>query len=644
MGGIKNKLSKLSNKVKNLLTNSKSLPVKGGQMTKSSGGLTPQSLTSFVTPPLAGEPRKANNLASPARGGDLRSKSVGLNLLWDQRRQMKSDRISIGGFDRLVRITKYTSIACLSIAILSIITLNIISTYSSSNINSNAEPVGEVSTLANINPTSISISISSYPSATGDTNDGNLSLSIPQGGGLVAGRHTVSVNAGSEIDSYSVFLNGGGEDGNTDLVNTANPGKCIESVEFDVNDGFTHRYNEIPDNHWGVALPGESLENYYGTYDKWDNLVENPGNPYEFYRYTPAGIPPVTLNSSIKLNSISGSAKFSGSSSTKVYYIARIDDPSTMLAGDYTTNVVYTAIAELKTPSITSISPDPIRTGTTNKITLKGTNLSIVNKVTIDDRGTIRDCTNIVHSGTNNDTTLTCTLPAISNTGTYVITAETEGGQTATTQIQLIPPAPTISSVSPSEINTNDSTATLTIVGTNLATASSIYVDFNNNSSQDNGEVCTIQTVANTQIACTAPSRSTAGGPYIVRLTTDGGSVSKTNAVSYVTPVPTVTSVSPSEVDSLSSRWQDMSFVVKGSNLDSIKKIVLYLDDNITGYTHQQDCSIRENESSSDALTCVVYSWSLFSEWDIAPIRAEMYDASGDVVLTIDRFITSLPY
>ena len=40
MGGIKSKLSKLSNKVKNLLTSNKSLPAKGGQMTKSSGGLT----------------------------------------------------------------------------------------------------------------------------------------------------------------------------------------------------------------------------------------------------------------------------------------------------------------------------------------------------------------------------------------------------------------------------------------------------------------------------------------------------------------------------------------------------------------------------------------------------------------------------
>ena len=93
-----------------------------------------------------------------------------------------------------------------------------------------------------------------------------------------------------------------------------------------------------------------------------------------------------------------------GSTTTNIYYGVKVDNPSTMLAGDYTANVVYTVIAELKIPSITSISPNPIRTGATNKITLRGNNLDIVSKVTIDDRGTIRDCTNITHSGTNNDT------------------------------------------------------------------------------------------------------------------------------------------------------------------------------------------------------------------------------------------------
>ena len=564
--------------------------------------------------------------------------------------------------DKGIVLTKYLGIACLTLAILSTLILNIVSSYSSSKVNSNAEPISNsnanVSTLADneasanaLDPTSISISISSH-SATGDTNDGNLSLSIPQGGGLVAGRHTVSINPGNEIASYSVFLNGGtNENGvdNTDLVNTkadslpstGSLATSIPSLPWS-NNGFGQPSNfPMHGNGWGVALP-DSYTGEYHDKERYETLIATPATIASgAANYLFSGIPPLSYgqdnSNSDKLegNKIIVSDSNSSSSAT-IYYGVKVDNPSTMLAGDYTTNVAYTVIAELKTPSITSISPNPIRTGTTNKITLKGNNLSIVNKVTIDDRGTIRDCTNITHSGTNNNTILTCTLPSISNTGTYVITAETEGGQTATTQIQLIPPAPTISSVSPNEINTNDSAATLTIVGTNLATTSSVYVDFNNNNKTDSGEACTVKAITNIQITCTAPSRSTAGGPYAVRLTTDGGSTSKASAVSYVTPVPVITKVSPSEVNSLSSFWQDVNFTVTGNNLDSVRKITLYLDGDTSGGTNQQDCSIRNSSSSS--LTCTVYSWSLVPVWGNEPIRAEMYDAGGVLLGTSNAF------
>ena len=94
----------------------------------------------------------------------------------------------MGGITTIINKVKYVGIACLSLAILSTLVLNIVSSYSSSKVNSNAEPLAEVSTSANeacdpnnTNAAScISMSISSH-SATGDTNDGNLSLSIPQG-------------------------------------------------------------------------------------------------------------------------------------------------------------------------------------------------------------------------------------------------------------------------------------------------------------------------------------------------------------------------------------------------------------------------------------------------------------------------------
>ena len=124
----------------------------------------------------------------------------------------------MGGITTIINKVKYIGIASLTIAILSVIILNLISTYSSSNIESNAEPVGDVSTLANIDPASISISISSYPSSssTGGNNP-NLSLSIPQGGGIATGRHTVTISVGSDVQEYRARFSSKTEE--TALVN-----------------------------------------------------------------------------------------------------------------------------------------------------------------------------------------------------------------------------------------------------------------------------------------------------------------------------------------------------------------------------------------------------------------------------------------
>jgi len=189
----------------------------------------------------------------------------------------------MGGITSTVGKVKYIGIASLTIAILSVIILNLISTYSSSNIESNAEPVGGASTLANIDPAGISISISSYPSSssTGGNNP-NLSLSIPQGGGIATGRHTVTVSAGSEIASYGVYLNGGNEEDNTDLVNTkadnlpnaGTLGTGIPSMKW--NGDFSIPTSFSPHgNAWGVAIPEEYSTTYNSKQD-YEDLVINP--------------------------------------------------------------------------------------------------------------------------------------------------------------------------------------------------------------------------------------------------------------------------------------------------------------------------------------------------------------------------------
>ena len=257
---------------------------------------------------------------------------------------------------------------------------------------------------------------------------------------------------------------------------------------------------------------------------------------------------------------------YSPDSTRDIYYGVMVENPSAMLAGDYTAQVVYTVTAELKKPSISSVSPNPIGTNTAQRVTLTGSNLDIVSKVTIDDRNTIRDCTNI--SASTNGQSLTCTLPALSNTGTYTITVETAGGQTAMVNLEVIPPVPSITSVSPNEVNVNNNTTVLTITGSNLATTSSVYIDFANIGTMDDGEECVIVpgSITDTQVKCTAPSRSVAFGPFPVGLITDGGDVSKSGAVSYVVQKPTITdnTVTPKMLIFAQTMGKSVSFTMKG--------------------------------------------------------------------------------
>ena len=355
--------------------------------------------------------------------------------------------ISIGGFDRLVRITKYTSLACLTLAILSTLVLNIISTYSSSNINSNAEQVGEVSTFANIDPTSISISISSH-SATGDSNDGNLSLTIPQGGGLVAGRHTVSVNVGSEIAKYSVYLNGGDNQNNTDLVNhladsLPNTGSLATSIsslswsgDFSIPQGML-MYGSA----WGVALP-DVYPNLYNNKAAYESLITNPANSSDGPMYTFSGMPPLSDGQPGDGGNRIATNRTTATS-VDVYYGIKVDNPSTMLAGNYTANVVYTVVAELKEPTITSIAPNTYELDSNTSIdinnrlpvTIAGTNLQSTYQVYLQSdagSGIQYDLTNNITNATS--TSLTVTLPTdltdpSLEPGNYTIHVIAQGGE-----------------------------------------------------------------------------------------------------------------------------------------------------------------------------------------------------------------------
>ena len=186
------------------------------------------------------------------------------------------------------RITKYTSLACLTLAILSTLILNIISSYSNSSTRSNAEPVsnGSIYTLANtanteLDPTGISISISSYSSSSSTgSNDPNLSLSIPRGGGIATGRHTVRVDVGVNVQGYNIALSSD----TASLVNNIGEHRSvIEPVSAQMGkwSGGSGRWTgvQLSNLQWGMAIP-----------DRDASHTDDSGDIWQFYPYQYSGL------------------------------------------------------------------------------------------------------------------------------------------------------------------------------------------------------------------------------------------------------------------------------------------------------------------------------------------------------------------
>ena len=343
-----------------------------------------------------------------------------------KRRQMKSGRISIGGFDRVLKLTKYTSLACLSLAILSTIALNLISTYSSSNIESNAEPVGNVSTLANTDPAGISISISSYSSSSSTgSNDPNLSLSIPQGGGIATGRHTVTISVGSDVQEYRARFSSKTEE--TALVNESDSNAKIPAIDTFYVDGD-------------------------GSTDDLERVLSGVSGNVWAYSYEEHGKAPAITSARVDaLPPASSPVIFqyyldaAGTSSTDINYGVKVEHPESMPAGNYIANIVYTATVEqLRQPILTSVTPNTyeLGSGADSAITITGKYLSTASKAYLvhESTGEQYYCTNLQVDSTdvNGDATLTCNIPTDQTDpniepGTYGVYVLTNAGETAYT-------------------------------------------------------------------------------------------------------------------------------------------------------------------------------------------------------------------
>ena len=344
----------------------------------------------------------------------------------------------MGGITTIINKVKYVGLACLTLAILSTLVLNIISSYSSSKVNSNAEPVGNPSILANdstCDPSNtnaaacISMSITSSSSSTGG-NDANLSLSIPQGGGIATGRHTVTVNTNS-VGGYKLSYLAQDKEAKEDnaLINTINSSYRIEPNEVDLDNYIAYPLNN---NRWGMAIipPSNVTFVIHPFSDEQAYLDNDPKATYA----------PVFTKSTIEQDNLLSISPSSPSAATgdafRFYYGVRVDNPSELLAGDYQTEVVYTATVKLP-PAPTNLSVQPntyeLGSGENGQVTINGANLKSVYEVylTNSNGDKVGDCTNL---SVADDTQLTCTVPTDQTNpdlepGDYTIHVVTQGGE-----------------------------------------------------------------------------------------------------------------------------------------------------------------------------------------------------------------------
>ena len=181
-------------------------------------------------------------------------------------------------------------------------------------------------------------------------------------------------------------------------------------------------------------------------------------------------------------------------------------------------------------PTVSSVSPNTDSPGGGTTITITGTNFFGASSVKF---GTVAG----THLTVVSPTQITVVDPA-EPAGQVDVTVTTPGGTslpTANDHFTYVVPGPTVTNISP---NTDliSGGSTITITGANLLNATSVTFG---------GTAGNIQTDTATQITVVDPAHAP-GLVNVIVTTNPGGTITKTNAFTYVTPaLPTVTSVSP---------------------------------------------------------------------------------------------------
>ena len=256
--------------------------------------------------------------------------------------------------------------------------------------------------------------------------------------------------------------------------------------------------------------------------------------------------------------------------------------------------MVYTATVKLPSkPTIESISPSSVVQNTNDTlITIHGANLQSTYSVYVDmgNGGSTEQCTSLT---VISDSELTCVLPAFANTGDYVLVLDAQGGETTST-IKVTAPKPQVSSITPNEFQTGASKReVITLTGQHLDQVQAVFIDFNKNGKQDDGEECLeLSIVSNTEITCVRPGGDTEGTFTVYVTSSDYGAIAS-GTVKYIRiEAPSITRVNPNQFAINSSPGP---ITISGSNLQ---------------YVTSAFVDLNENQSMDDWEECTIYSTS----------------------------------
>lgn len=283
-----------------------------------------------------------------------------------------------------------------------------------------------------------------------------------------------------------------------------------------------------------------------------------------------------------------------------------VDATANVLPTAYTPGVITLQPQINQSPNLTSLNPGTVLVGGGDfMLTVNGNNFisGAVARITIDGVSSER-FTNI-----DSATQLTVTILAqdIAETGTISISVQNPppgGGTSNSLNINVINPAPTITTISPTSAALNGQALVLTVNGTNFVPGANV---------QWNGSNRITTFLSSTQLSAQIPASDlTSAGKPTVRVVNPapGGGTSNSVEFTVAAPagIPRISSINPTTVQSDNPGF---TLVVNGSNF--VQSSVVRINGNALPTTFVSNTQLTAQVSTSDIATAGNASITVFT-------------------------------